>query len=42
MYPVVDARYSPTGYTAAFAMLAALQLAALLWLLPMKPQPARL
>jgi MFS family permease len=36
LYPVVDGRYSPAGYTAAFATLAAAQLAAMLWLLPMK------
>lgn len=36
LYPVVDGRYSPAGYTAAFATLAACQLAAILWLLPMK------
>jgi MFS family permease len=42
MYPVLEGRYSPTGYTVAFATLAAAQLAALLWLLPMRqPQPAR-
>jgi predicted MFS family arabinose efflux permease len=42
MYPVVEGRYSPTGYTAAFATLAAAQLAAMLWLLPMRqPQPVR-
>ena len=36
MYPAVDGRYSPAGYTAAFATLAVAQLAAILWLLPMK------
>ena len=36
LYPVVDGRYSSAGYTAAFATLAACQLAAMLWLLPMK------
>jgi MFS family permease len=36
MYPVVEGRYSPTGYTVAFATLAAAQLAAMLWLLPMR------
>jgi len=36
LYPVVDGRYSPAGYTAAFATLAACQLAAMLWLLPMR------
>jgi MFS family permease len=42
MYPVVDGRYSPAGYTAAFATLAAVQLAAMLWLLPMRqPLPLR-
>jgi MFS family permease len=42
MYPVLEGRYSPTGYTVAFATLAAAQLAAMLWLLPMRqPQPVR-
>jgi MFS family permease len=36
MYPVVDGRYSPTGYTVAFATLAAAQLAAIAWLLPLR------
>jgi len=36
MYPVLEGRYSPTGYTVAFATLAAAQLAAMLWLLPMR------
>jgi len=36
LYPVVDGHYSPTGYTVAFATLAAAQLAAISWLLPMK------
>ena len=36
LYPVVDGRYSSAGYTVAFASLAAVQLAAMLWLLPMR------
>jgi len=36
LYPVVDGRYSPAGYTVALASLAAAQLAAMLWLLPMR------
>ena len=38
-YPVVDGRYAAAGYATAFAVLAALQLAALLWLMPVKAQP---
>src|SRR3954464_5594225 len=36
LYPVVDGRYSPTGYAVAFTTLAALQLAAVAWLLPLR------
>ena len=41
-YPVLEGRYAPQGYSAAFLILAALQLAALLWLFPMteKSRPA--
>jgi MFS family permease len=39
LFPVVDGRYAPEGYATAFAILAALQLAAILWLLPMRAQP---
>jgi predicted MFS family arabinose efflux permease len=42
LYPVVDGRYAPAGYSAAFAVIAAMQLAAILWLLPMRSQPPRL
>ena len=35
-YPAADGRYAPEGYAAALAILAALQLAALAWLLPMR------
>jgi hypothetical protein len=49
LYPVVEGRYAQQGYAAAFLALAALQLAALLWILPMReapgapaPQPPRL
>jgi predicted MFS family arabinose efflux permease len=40
LYPVLDGRYAPEGYRAAFLGLAALQLAAIAWLLPMK-EPRR-
>jgi MFS family permease len=36
LYPAVDGRYAPEGYSAALGILAALQLAALAWLLPMR------
>src|SRR5919204_537862 len=36
LYPVVDGRYAPAGYAAAFATLVALQLLALAWLWPMR------
>jgi hypothetical protein len=36
LYPVVDGRYAPEGYGAALGILAAMQIAALAWLLPMK------
>jgi MFS family permease len=39
LYPVVDGRYGVAGYTTAFAIIAALQLAAIIWLLPLKTQP---
>ena len=47
LYPAVDGRYAPEGYSAALAILAALQLATLAWLLPMRlpgaaAQPPRL
>ena len=42
LYPIVEGRYSPAGYGAAFAVIAAIQLAAIAWLLPMKTQPPRL
>ena len=35
-YPAADGRHAPEGYAVALAMLAALQLAALAWLLPMR------
>lgn len=42
LYPVADGRYSPEGYSAALGILAALQLATLAWLLPMRlASPAR-
>ena len=44
LYPVADGRYAPQGYATAFLILAALQLAALAWLFPLreKRQPPRL
>jgi hypothetical protein len=42
LYPVVEGRYSPEGYSAALAILAALQLATLAWLLPMRLDQPRL
>ena len=36
LHPVVDGRYAPEGYAAAFLILGALQLAALAWLAPMR------
>jgi MFS family permease len=39
LYPAADGRYSPEGYSAALAILAALQLATLAWLLPMRLGP---
>jgi len=36
LYPVSDGRYAPAGYAAAFAILGLMQLAAVLWLLPMR------
>jgi MFS family permease len=40
LYPVVDGRYAQQGYAAALLALAALQVAALLWVLPMREKPA--
>ncbi|MDQ5848331.1 MAG: MFS transporter [Pseudomonadota bacterium] len=36
LYPVADGHYAPEGYATALTILAALQLAALAWLLPLK------
>ena len=36
LYPVAEGRYAPEGYSAALGLLAALQLATLLWLLPLR------
>jgi predicted MFS family arabinose efflux permease len=36
LFPVEGASYAPQGYATAFALLAAMQVAALLWLLPMR------
>ena len=36
LYPVLEGRYAPEGYAAAFLILGALQLAALAWLVPMR------
>jgi MFS family permease len=38
LYPIVDGRYSPAGYGTALFLLAALQIAVLAWLLPMKEE----
>jgi MFS family permease len=40
LYPVTGGSYSPQGYATAFALLGALQVAALLWLLPMREERA--
>ena len=42
LFPVVDGRYAPAGYAAAFSILAVLQLVAILWLLPMRASQPRL
>jgi MFS family permease len=42
LYPIVEGRYSPAGYAAAFSVIAAIQLAAILWLLPMRGAQPRL
>ena len=42
LYPIAEGRYAPAGYGAAFAVIAAIQLTAILWLLPMRTQPPRL
>jgi predicted MFS family arabinose efflux permease len=39
LYPVVDGRYAPEGYRAAFFALALLQLAAIAWLIPLRVRP---
>ena len=39
LYPSVDGRYSPEGYAAALTILAALQVAVLAWLLPLREKP---
>jgi predicted MFS family arabinose efflux permease len=36
LFPVADGRYAPEGYATAFWILAALQAAAIAWLLPMR------
>jgi hypothetical protein len=36
LYPVADGQYSPQGYGTALTILAVLQLAVLVWLLPMR------
>ena len=38
LYPVVDGRYAPAGYGTALFLLAALQVAVLAWLLPMREE----
>jgi predicted MFS family arabinose efflux permease len=39
LYPSADGAYAPEGYAAALTILAALQLAALAWLLPLREKP---
>ena len=39
LYPVADGRYAPEGYSAAFTVLAVLQIAVVAWLLPMREAP---
>ncbi|HZM35835.1 MAG TPA: MFS transporter [Burkholderiales bacterium] len=39
LHPVADGRFAPEGYSAAFGILAALQLATLAWLFPLKMGP---
>ena len=41
LYPAVDGRYAPEGYVVALGILAALQVAALAWLMPMRSPAAR-
>ena len=36
LYPVLDGRYAPEGYRAAFFALALLQLATIAWLFPLR------
>jgi hypothetical protein len=36
LYPAADGRFAPEGYAAAFWILAVLQAAVILWLLPMR------
>jgi len=36
LYPIVDGRYAAAGYATAFTVIAVMQLAAILWLLPMR------
>jgi MFS family permease len=38
-YPSADGRYAPEGYATALAILAALQVAVLAWLLPLREKP---
>jgi MFS family permease len=38
LYPVIDGGYASGGYTAAFTAITLLQLAALAWLVPMRPE----
>ena len=39
LYPSADGAYAPEGYASALTILAALQLAALAWLLPLREKP---
>jgi hypothetical protein len=40
LFAVVDGRYSPDGYMLAFGLIAAVQCAALAWLLPLRESAA--
>jgi hypothetical protein len=40
VFPVVDGRYAPEGYTAALLGIAVLQVAVLAWVLPFR-EPAQ-
>jgi hypothetical protein len=41
LYPATQGGYAPEGYAMALGILAALQVAALAWLMPMRLQPVQ-